>query len=180
MLLGLRPPSFLAREAWELGRYSRAGSDTNSLLGAPGDQRELSSLFPSEVLIAIESRDELPTCAEQSGRAAVHCGRRGREREPAEGWARARVCLSLRSRGSRPRLAASALHEEGETEEEGGGPRGGWARVCGGSQVRGLPECEGGTFWLGLKPPTSLAPRGRTEIHLVPAVVEEVSKQEWT
>lgn len=58
------------------------------------------------------------------------------------------------------------MHEEGETAEEGGGPRGGLGAGVRGSQVRGLPECEAGTFWLGLKPPTSLAPRGRTEIHL--------------
>ena len=58
---------------WELGRYSRAGSDTNSLLGAPGDQRELSSLsFPSEVLIVTaETSCQLGSGAERQSGCAL-------------------------------------------------------------------------------------------------------------
>lgn len=40
------PPFLPHQESWELGRHSGAGSDTNLLLGVPGDQNSLLSLFP--------------------------------------------------------------------------------------------------------------------------------------
>lgn len=154
------------RKPWELRRYSRAGSDTNSLLGEPGDQRELSSLsFPSEVLIVTaemscqvgSGAERQSGCAlRQEGAGSASRRRAGPERRfvypeiqrvPAPGW-RPAPCTRRGDCGGRWR------------------PQGSLGGSVGGSQVRGLPECEAGTFWLGLKPPTSLAPRGRTEIHL--------------
>ena len=79
------------RKSWELRRYSRAGSDTNSLLGAPSDQRELSSLsFPSEVLIVTaETSCQVGSGAERQSGCALRqegAGSASRRRAGPERW----------------------------------------------------------------------------------------------
>ena len=56
----------------------------------------------------------------------MHCGRRGGERAPVEGWATATVCLSWDPEGPRSRLAASALHGEGRLRRKVEAPGEAW------------------------------------------------------
>lgn len=93
----------------------RAGSDTYLLLSVPGDRTHSS---PSS-LGGVDSNSRAALPSWQENRATVHCGSRGAgNRPPAEGWARAPVCLSSR-------LAAGVLHEQGRLCWEVGGSRGG-------------------------------------------------------
>lgn len=97
------------------GETLRAGSDTYLLLSVPGDRTHSS---PSS-LGGVDSNSRATLPSWQENRATVHCGSRGAgNRPPAEGWARAPVCLSSR-------LAAGILHEQGRLCWEVGGSRGG-------------------------------------------------------
>ena len=113
------------------------------------------------LIVTAETSCQVGSGAErQSGRALRQEGRGARA---GGGLGHSYGLFIMGSRGSPLQAGSQRLARGGETAEEGGGPRGGLGRGCGmtclgGSQVQGLPECERGTFWLGLKPPTSLAP----------------------